>query len=841
MKRTDVPRSGPALGGIGAGSIELRKDGIFRNWTIFNNMPLFGGPRLEVQDDESLFFMVRWQEPGEHPQLRLLQIMSDKPHPAGIQLQFYTFRWVQSVAEVEMTTRWPISTLKFTDPDMPFEIEMDAFTPFIPHNVKDSALPGAYFHFTLTPKKKRPCEVLLIATLKNMVGYANPKHSYAGGQASGEKWQGFRFSAEHIADNDPSNGQMVLAAEGSEGISHHLGWSHRHIFHEPLLHNNQLQNIDQIAEQNKDDEEAGHKVATHPCFGSIAKRLELSGKKKEAVSQAFALSWFFPNAYADATKKQKQTGKEEPTRLEGHYYANHFKNAQEVADYLVNERPRLDGETRGFINAFYDSTLPEPVLNVVNAQLNTFVTSAWLNKDGDFGVQEGLTEEANWGPLATVDVGMYGSIAAAALFPDLDRAIWEKHRELMDDKGEVAHGIGRNFAKTDGSHEGVKSRVDLNPQYVVQSVRHYFFNDDIQWLRNMWPSIRKAADYTLNQRDKDNDGLPEMAGSNSSYDNFPMFGPASYIASQWLSALAHAKAAAEDLGEADDAKRYGEAFEKARARFEEKLWNGKYFSLFNDEGGDHGGHDEGCLSDQIIGQWANHLAGLGDIADRKKLDAALDYVVKRNLIPGEGLYNCRWPEDDWLHPVADSCWFDQSNTFWTGVELAFASFLAYENRTKDALALIEAVEKRYREDNRTWDHQEWGGHYFRPMSAWAIMHGFLGLAWKGEVAAFAPRIKGKSLRLVFTHPHGYGRYERESAKSKDTVTIHSLRGEFTLKNLLLGLKTKAPEKVSVTQGGQELEIKEQEIRKDAPENLALTFVKPVKISPETPLTIEALA
>ena len=43
-------RSSPALGGVSTGSTELRSDGSFREWTIFNQGPA-GGGKYGVVDD----------------------------------------------------------------------------------------------------------------------------------------------------------------------------------------------------------------------------------------------------------------------------------------------------------------------------------------------------------------------------------------------------------------------------------------------------------------------------------------------------------------------------------------------------------------------------------------------------------------------------------------------------------------------------------------------------------------------------------------------------------------------------------------------------------------------
>ena len=62
-----TPRSGIALGGIGAGFCELRKNGKFYHWNIFNNVPKGTGSKFELKgrghedpEDSMLFFIVRY-------------------------------------------------------------------------------------------------------------------------------------------------------------------------------------------------------------------------------------------------------------------------------------------------------------------------------------------------------------------------------------------------------------------------------------------------------------------------------------------------------------------------------------------------------------------------------------------------------------------------------------------------------------------------------------------------------------------------------------------------------------------------------------------------------------
>ncbi len=151
----DRVRTGIALGGIGTGYVELRKDGKFYNWNIFNNNPKSTGPDFYINnapyrsgwEDSLMFFVVRYQEEGKDPQMRLLQL-PDTRYQGGVDNYgyIYIFPWLKAVENIEYTARFPFINMKFTDPEMPFDIEMETFTPFIPHDAKNSSLPGAYFN-----------------------------------------------------------------------------------------------------------------------------------------------------------------------------------------------------------------------------------------------------------------------------------------------------------------------------------------------------------------------------------------------------------------------------------------------------------------------------------------------------------------------------------------------------------------------------------------------------------------------------------------------------------------------------------------------------------------------
>ena len=785
MSRQDRPRSGTALGGLGAGWVELGKDGIFTNWNIFNNSPHGTGEPFPMAPESMLFFIVRYEVEGEHPQMKLLQV--DEGHMvAAILDHYYSFPWLTGVDRIEYEAAFPFVNMRFDDDEMPLEIEMEAFSPFIPHDVKNSALPAALFNFRVRSKIRKPVHVMLMASMHNGVGYDVQDKFHVTNVPRRRGYRLFELTEGGIDETQSSFGSQALASLSADS-THYVGWEATHPYYEVVIRSRKLPNYDDTAGRNKVHPKTGKLNAMYGLYGTIAVSKRLEGRG--VLDHGFVMGWHFPNLY--------NRGR---TRVEGHYYANFFKSAADVVDYVVKNRPDLRARSRQFADDFADSSAPSFVLEQVNSQLNTFFTSSWLTREKDFGIQEGMSPGRAYGPLATIDVSMYGAMSVAALFPELHQNMMRAHMRLQAPSGEIGHGINRDFRETD-IHEAVTGRLDLPSQYTLLTLLGYFWTGDRAYLKEVWPSVKSALDYVLRERDPNGDSLPDMAGAMCTYDNFAMFGAASYVSSLWLGALRAAVEAAGVLGDTEAAARYASVLVKARAAFEHKLWNGSYYRLYNDAGGKRGDLDEGCLTDQAIGQWACDLAGLGGVVERPRLKQALRTICRIARQPW-GLVNCRWPDDGFLHPVPITCWHDQANTCWSGVELAFASFLIYEGMYHQGLGVIENVDARYRKAGMYFDHIEFGGHYYRPMSAWAIVNAMLGLTINGGAFGFDPHVPGDDLRLFFSFGGGTAHYERRVTRASEKIALRVRTGKLRARSLEFALARKGAGKVSVKGAGR---------------------------------------
>lgn len=793
-------RSGIAIGGIGTGSIELRKDGNFYNWTIFNNYPLSTGRFFSIaelpgknSDKSLLFFLVRYQVEGQAPKLKLLQL-NNSLQEGGLEGIAYYYPWMSGIEKIQYSARFPFSNLVFTDSEMPFDIEMEAFSPFIPHDVKNSSLPGAYFNFKITSRTTKKVDVMIVGSLRNLVGYDLIRKAFSSELVNEPDYKFFIHSASGMDETHDTFGQMGLGALGGNEVSYYLGWEHKHPYYEKLLIENRLANIDDTENRNYQLENItlgrmGSTDNDQRCFSSIAVSKILDAYN--SVNCTFFMNWHFPNQYGaiqgkmngtpslSEREKQNFTVNLERTKFIGKYYSNYFSDIKSLADYFVANETDLKNRSKSFIEDMYTSDIEPFVLDQINSHMNTFITSSTLTKNGQYAIREGLTTAQAWGPNSTSDVLLYASPMIIALFPDLQKSMMRTHAKLQTLDGEINHGLGFDPDYNQNGTWGVYERVDLVPNYIQMVLRDYLFTNDINYMKEMWPTIVKGINYILTKRDTNGDMMPDMHGIMCSYDNFPMYGLASYIQSQWIAALRMASIVAVDMGDKTLAKKYANIAKKGSELMDQKLWNGSYYNLSNDYTGNKG-IDNGCLTDQLIGQWVAHNAGIGYLFDRQKVQKTLQSIMQKSFMHNSFLRNCSWPATPELFPIHTSdLWVDQANTPWTGVELAFASFLIYENRFCEALKVIKAVDQRYRKAGLYFDHQEFGGHYLRPMSAWSILNAYLGFSTNRGNLTFRPGIESDTFRLFFVTADATAIYSNHP----DKISIEIRTGELKFRSI----------------------------------------------------------
>jgi uncharacterized protein (DUF608 family) len=150
----DLETIGMPVGGICAGQVYLTGDGRLVHWDIFNQHIFTGYGR----DNYAL---------GRK---------ADSPLTQGFAIQIETGEQTirrtldaDGFPGVRFRGEYPIGMIQYASDDVPLSIDLEAFSPFVPLNAVDSALPATLMEFSLHNKSEQAVEVTLAGWLENAV------------------------------------------------------------------------------------------------------------------------------------------------------------------------------------------------------------------------------------------------------------------------------------------------------------------------------------------------------------------------------------------------------------------------------------------------------------------------------------------------------------------------------------------------------------------------------------------------------------------------------------------------------------------------------------------------
>jgi len=756
------------LGGIGAGSIALGGRGDLREWQIFNtansSCVVPGG-----------FFAVRAVREGGRAVARLLQLDGIGRLPA--------------IQEIEFIGEYPIAELRYRDAALPVQVALEAFSPFVPLQAQDSALPAIVFCFRVANPGRERVQVSLLACCQNAVGYdgRSPITADAWGQVLNPGyggnlnqvvrrpgWLGVEMRAPGMAREAKHYGSLTLGTT-APGAAAAAGWS------DPAG----LWRRFGAGRGFGGEGEAGPTAPGRTLNCAVAVPLELG--PGESGTATFILAWHFPNHYADY--QESLAG----YRL-GHMYSNWFADAAQAAGYVADHLERLAGETRRFRQVFYDSTLPYWLLDCVSSQISTLrsQTVLWI-EDGTFAAFEG-----GWCcPMNCTHVWNYEQ-TLAKLFPALERNMRDTDFGVQQDESGFIHHrtvLPLSLPRASGPF------CDGHLGCIMKAYREHLQASDGGWLADKWPRVRRAMDWALQAYDPDGNGLIEGEQWNT-YD-LAFQGPNPFTGTWFLGALRAAAEMARECGDEASAERYRVRFEAGRAALE-GLWNGEYYVQRVPPGGERLQFGEGCLSDQMLGQWFAQVTGLGYLLPPERVRGALRAVLEHNfrwdLSEHEhsqrvfaagtdmGLLVCTWPRGG--RPAEPMYYCDE---VWTGIEYQVASHLIYEGMVPEAYQVVRAARNRADGVPRPpfkrnpWNEIECGEHYARAMSSWALLLAAQGYWYHGPqgILQLTPRISPEHHRSLFTTAQGYGTFAQERRRQEQTDRLLLHAGTLELRQLVL--------------------------------------------------------
>ena len=846
------------LGGIGTGSVALAGDGGLRQWQIVNNV------NHDAHVPNSFFAI--WAGTGVDGRYGAVVLQSDALYddenfqpapsisdhlvPEGSRRLLAELPGVDGV---EVTAQYPIVDVAYRSQTIPVEVGLEAFSPFIPLNSKDSGLPAVAFNFTVTNPLQRAVQVSLLGSQQNLVGWngktyidGNSNPGYGRNVNSLAHLHGLvalDMANTRLGVDHPANGRLALAVFRQPGdeISAMTQWeSPRQVWDYFSDRYGRL----------PDQGSGGASPDGQTWNGAVAVHFALAAGASRTVT--FVLAWYFPNRYV--TWDQRNVGILDRKSLFwlGNQYNNWFDSALSVVEYVRDNYPRLVAQTRLYRDRFFDSTLPWQLLDSVAGPISTIrsPTCIW-NEDGRFHGFEGCHGASTFHgelegccPMDCTHVWNY-EMAVAKLFPDLEQGM--RHTDLIDQIspwGSIPHRtvlplyLPRPWEVFIGGPRNPAMDGELGT--VLKTYREVRHGADRAWFDEMWPQLKKLMQHIMDDYDTEGDGV--IRGEQPNTYDISIHGANTFIGSLYLAALRAAEEMALLQGEGDLAQRYHARFETGWKNYDELCWNGEYFIQVVDlEQHTEQEFGTGCHMDQLLGQWWAHAVGLGHVLPKEHVQTAVQNIFNFNRRQSflkddqkpriymderdKGLYICTWP-----HGGRPDVPTQYSDEVWSGLEYPVAGLLLFEDKVEPAMTMLADVRARHDGTRRSpWNEVECGDHYVRPMASWTLLEAAAGYrydAGHGSMA-LAPRINADDFRSFFITAAGWGTYSQkgDARLSLDYGSLSlnelSLRSSSTRATIHVG---ELPIAADAEQIDGTLRLRfGQPLRLSAGETLAVTF------------------
>ncbi len=783
------------LGGVGAGAIALGGRGQLRDWEIFN--------RSEKGRSPQYAFPAIWVQAGTaRPVAHVLESRILPPYEGRDGLGAQNAPGLSRLAGATFTGEYPLARIDFRDARLPVRVRLEAFSPFVPHDAEDSGLPVAILRYRVSNPGKTAAKVSIAFAIDNPVMAEGPGANATNAARvnefkEAEGLAGLFMRNPGLEASAPRAGSFALAVLNPAGghVSHLTGWPKARWWTSPLLYWDDF----------TADGELGPETGPRDAVGSLCLRRQIApGGEAEF---AFVLAWHFPNRTPARMNWSSDAGHGDT--VIGNHYCRRFPDAWQAAGHAARKLPGLEQRMRQFLTAIRETTLPDAVKEAAMANVSTLAaTTCFRTADGRFFGWEGSgcchgNCDHVWNYESTTHF----------LFPAMARSMRETHLEVSDRmKGQMPIRVNLPL----GFQTAGTAAADGQEGQIIKAYLDWQLSGDDAWLRKWWPSIKRALEFAWVKGgwDGDRDGVFEGVQHNT-YD-VEFYGPNPMCGIYYLGALRAGAEMARAAGDADAAAAYGKLLGQGREWIDKNLFNGEYYvqhirgiprdriapGLIAGMGAEDPDHPDyqmgdGCLADQLVGQYVADYAGLDPLVSRDHIRTTMEsvyrYNYRKSLVEHDSVQRTYVLNDEAALLVCDygkgkrpKVPFPYFSEAWTGLEYTAAALMMVHGMVRQGCEIVESTRRRYDGERRNpWDESECGPHYARAMSAWSALPALTGFRYAGprKHLVVAPRIHAAAMRSFWAAGTGWGTFSHRLENGRTKLTVSVSFGKLPLESL----------------------------------------------------------
>ncbi|MBI4844915.1 MAG: hypothetical protein HY810_00290 [Candidatus Omnitrophica bacterium] len=691
-------RSGMPLGGIGAGKLEITPYGTIDYITYQNN---WSNPIKNKTNEKEC-------KAQGIAGLHFALYVNTKAAVICKLLQTEKIKDYNTVKEIDFKAEFPFAQLTYKEKNLPVNIKLNAFSFFIPEDLKNSSLPAAVFEFEVENIIAKEIEVGLMFLGRNLIS----KNSVGRfNQVQRENnITGIEFLHKNPLAFDESAGDAFVGIPHAIGdITYFSEWNMQkeNFFFEPNVGLDAFEYFQKEGRLPNVNSKMPAQSQSVELGAALAVKFKLKPRQNKKVP--FIYSWHFPRHF------------------QGHYYEKSFRKSREVAAYVNKNKDELSKKTASLPVILDEMGLAPWFKDALMNNLYILFSSSWFTRKGDFTMYEA--------PLicplmGTLDVYFYASTAISLLFPSLDKKALLLFKKSIRKSGYMPHDIGYERIDLPSNGTTLPLWKDLNSKFVLLVYRAYLWSGDLKFLKEMYPVVKRAFEYSLTL-DKDADGLPDTEGFDTTFDTWGFKGASSYAGGVFLASLLAFKSIAEVFNNKRLGQKCVKLYLKGRDSFEKKLWNGKFYVTARSKERVY----DSCMVAQLSGQWYAYLLGLGRMFPEENIKSAIKHILMLN-------------DKDSIFGATNSVFINKkrdvesyhSQNIWPGVCYSFAALAIYEGFIREGLALTKKVWNTLSVKNKNpWNQPDviltkdgsfgFGDYYMRNCVIWTVLYA---LAQKDE-------------------------------------------------------------------------------------------------------------
>lgn len=828
--KNELKYIGMPVGGLHAGTVYIGGDGRLWLWQIYNES--YDGMNEGIE-----WKTVQWNNGKEQVRIRTrdgsayiepaiadnLRILEQ-----GFAVSVYHKgkQWVKELREnhwdeIVFEPSYPTCKVTYSSADFPVDVQLTAFSPFIPLDAENSSLPMTSLHVEVINKSGQPLDVLVSGWMENGVHKNRKEFTSVRKIAVCKELSNAKalfFECQQVPEKDRTasdHGSMALSCHHSDAVA-----------------------VAQIKEWPVNPANLISETLTSDIgfnelqVGSLTVKRNIAAGAKIKIS--YAIGWHFNHVHPKLKERIKDA-------QNGYWYGTKFSNAYHVLEYYNQEKIKLEENTLQWADTWNDSTLPYWFLDRTFVNIGTLATAnTYRFATGRFWGWEGIGACAG----TCTHVWQYGQ-AMGRIFPELERNLREVTDLDIAFKPETGAVIFR------AEYES-RPAIDGQAGVVLRFYRDHQMSRDNVFLKKNWVNLKKAIQFIIDQ-DKNGDGMTDTPMENTL--DAVWEGEISWIVGLCLAAVQAGGAMAEEMGDKGFAKLCNDYVKKGSLNMDKELFNGDYYiHRPNQESGRKNlGSYNTCHIDQVYGQAWTFQVGMPRINDQKQTLVALGALWKYNFtmdvgpyikthlngrpyaLAGEGgmVMNTNPKNEAKAYGENETWQLGYFHECMSGFEHQVAAHMMAEGMVDESLILTRVIHDRYHAAKRNpFNEIECSDHYARAMASYGTFINACGYVYHGpnKYLAFSPKVSPKQFKGPFTAAEAWGSYEQVLLGNEQKSKLSVAYGNLSLHKFSIGKVKDEP----VQKGRVEVVFNDKPLKVSAIEEdsgkLTVTFKKELQLN-----------